>query len=356
MIAVPIERPIDFAVESIVERKIGVHPHPIDVEIVGLDVEGILAVVEVAYFKVSVDLIELLPAQSDCLDFRAADALYPNRPLAGCERFAHDRKERAAFKHLPPLELEHDREDIGAVKSIGALGFERQPAGRRGPFDHPHVEKKRFRALPREDLDAVIHAAALFVNAKRNGTAARREAATLLEWSPGFAPTARNVERAVECELALTWREGRLWARCGDLNRPYSKPIDDRVGEDSRGAGLAEHVQYQDKVIWTVGRRERIHIRDIGGRLGERPGPREVGGHGRVILDESGPAFELSASLSPFDWGKARRHHQAVALVDQEAGFVGELEVRLPLRVGHHGSALARAVGRILEHPQVYER
>src|SRR5262249_34818694 len=223
-----IEGPIDFAVETIVERKIGVHPCPIDVEIVGLEVEGILAVVEVTYFKVSVDLIELLPAQSDVLDFRAADPFYTNRPLAGRERLAHNGKKWAAFQHLSPLELEHDGEDIGAVKSIGALGLERQLTGRRGFFDHPHVEKKGIRSLPREDLDAVIHAAALFVNAKRNGSAARGEAATLLEWSPGFAPTARNVERAVECELALTWREGRLWAPCGDLNRPYSKPIDDR--------------------------------------------------------------------------------------------------------------------------------
>jgi hypothetical protein len=57
-----------------------------------------------------------------------------------------------------------------------------------------------------------------------------------------------------------------------------------------------------------------------------------------------------------FDGGESRWHHQAVALVDQEAGFVGELEVGLPFRIRHHGSALARAVGRILEHPQVDER
>jgi hypothetical protein len=56
------------------------------------------------------------------------------------------------------------------------------------------------------------------------------------------------------------------------------------------------------------------------------------------------------------DGGEACWHHQAVALVDQESGFIGELEVRLPFRIGHHGSALARAVGRILEHPQVHER
>src|SRR5215471_14050336 len=124
MIAALIERPIDFAVESIVERKIGVHPRTIDVEIVGLEVERILAVVEVADFKVSVDLIELLPAQSDVLDFRAADPFYANRPLTGRERLAHNRKKRAALQHLSPLELEHECEDVRAVKGVGTLGLE----------------------------------------------------------------------------------------------------------------------------------------------------------------------------------------------------------------------------------------
>src|SRR5215472_11663742 len=45
-------------------------------------------------------------------------------------------------------------------------------------------------------------------------------------------------------------------------------------------------------------------------------------------------------SRSPFDRRKGRRHHQAVMLVDQEACFVGELEVGLPPRIGHHGVAL----------------
>ena len=43
------------------------------------------------------------------------------------------------------------------------------------------------------------------------------------------------------------------------------------------------------------------------------------------------------------------------ALADQAAGFIGEPEVSLPLRIGHHGSTLARAVGHILEHPQMNE-
>ena len=57
-----------------------------------------------------------------------------------------------------------------------------------------------------------------------------------------------------------------------------------------------------------------------------------------------------------FDGGEACWHHPSVALVDQGAGFVGELEVRLPLGIGHHGSALARAIRHVLEHPQVHER
>src|SRR5262245_28260685 len=232
MIAVLIERPIDFSIESVVECKIGVHPPPIDVEIVGHDVEGILAVVEIADFKIFVDLIELLPAQSDVLDFGSADPLDANRPLAGRERLAHHGKKRAAFQHLSPLELEHDREDIGAVKGIGTVGLERYFARGHGFFDHPHVEKEGIRALSRERLDASVFAAVLVVSAKRNGALVRRETVALLEWPPAIGPTARHVERAVKCELGLTWGEGRLWARCGDLNRPYSKPIDDRVGED----------------------------------------------------------------------------------------------------------------------------
>src|SRR5262245_65350986 len=67
------------------------------------------------------------------------------------------------------------------------------------------------------------------------------------------------------------------------------------------------------------------------------------------------PCSSYRRVRSPFDRCKGRRHHQAVMLVDQEACFVGELEVRLPLRIGHHGIPLARAVGRILEHPQMYD-
>src|SRR5262245_12535557 len=61
-------------------------------------------------------------------------------------------------------------------------------------------------------------------------------------------------------------------------------------------------------------------------------------------------------SRSPFDWGKARRHHQAVPLIDEKSCLVGKLEVRLPFPIRHHGSALARALSRILERPQVHER
>ena len=122
---------------------------------------------------------------------------------------------------------------IGAVKGVGTLGLERYFARSHDFFDHPHVEKKGVRALPRENLDAGIHAAALFVNAKCNGTPARRNASALLERPPRIGPTARDVERAVKCELGSTRCKGRFGTHRSNLNRPYPKPIDDCVGEDS---------------------------------------------------------------------------------------------------------------------------
>jgi hypothetical protein len=43
-------------------------------------------------------------------------------------------------------------------------------------------------------------------------------------------------------------------------------------------------------------------------------------------------------------------------LAHQEVGLFGKLQVRPPFRIGGHSRALARAVGRILEHPEVHER
>src|SRR5215470_8900535 len=60
-------------------------------------------------------------------------------------------------------------------------------------------------------------------------------------------------------------------------------------------------------------------------------------------------------SRSPFDRCKSRGHHQAVMLVDQEACFVGELEVRLPFRIRRHRGALACPIARVIERPQVHE-
>src|SRR5262249_30179808 len=150
--------------------------------------------------------------------FRTADPFYADWPLAERECFAYDRKERAGFEDLAPFELDHDRENVGAIESVGPLWFERQLAGRCRLFDHPHVEKEGLGALAREYLDAVIRAAVLVVSAKQNGASAWGEAASPLEWPSGIAPTARNVERAVERELAFAWRECGLRTRRGDVD------------------------------------------------------------------------------------------------------------------------------------------
>src|SRR5262249_29177217 len=137
---------------------------------------------------------------------------------------------------------------------------ERQLAGRRGFLDHPHVEKKRFGSLPREHLHATVCAAILVIGSKRNDALVRHETVAPLQRPAGIGASVRDVERAVKCELGLTWCKGRVGTHRSDLNRSYAKPIDDCVGEDRRWAGLAEHIQYQDKVIWSVGRRKRVHI------------------------------------------------------------------------------------------------
>src|SRR5262249_18886427 len=121
VIAVPVEWPIDLAVESVVEGKIGVQSHPVGVEIIRLKVEVVLAVIEVTVFEVLVHLIKHLEAHGHVLDFRTADAFYSNWSLAGCERFAHDGKQGAAFQRLAPFKLEDDRENVGAVESVGPL-------------------------------------------------------------------------------------------------------------------------------------------------------------------------------------------------------------------------------------------
>src|SRR5262249_4585940 len=162
-------------------------------------------VIEITDFKVSVDLIEHLPAQGHVLDFRTADPFYANWPLAGCERFAHDGEERPFLEDFAPFELDHDRQNVGAIESVGPLWFERQFAGRHGLLDHSHVQKERFRALACEYLDAVVHAAVLVVDAKRDGTAARCETAAVLDRPCCAGRTAWNVEHAVQYDLAFAW-------------------------------------------------------------------------------------------------------------------------------------------------------
>src|SRR5262249_38832429 len=130
-----------------------------------------------------------------------------NWPLAGCERFAHDSEKRAALEHLAPVELDHDGEYVSAIESVGPLWFERQFAGGRRLLDHPNVEKEGLRALAREYLHAVIPPAILVVSAKRDGTTIRRETAAVLNRAHCAAGVTRNVEHAVEDDLAFTWRK-----------------------------------------------------------------------------------------------------------------------------------------------------
>src|SRR5262249_51567217 len=270
VVAVLIERPIDLAIDPVVEGKIRVHTHPICIEIIVLDVEGVLAVVEITDFEVLVDLIEHLPAQGYILDFRTADPLDANWPLAGRERLAHDGEQRAALQHLAPFELQHDRENVGAVESVGPLWLERQLAGRHRLFNHPDVEKEGIGALARKYLDAVIPTAILVVSAKRDGTTIRRETAAVLNRAHAAARVARNDEDAVEDDRACTWRECSLWAGCGDVDWSDPKPINDCIGEDCRGARFAEYVHDHDEMLRVVGRRKGKHVRNVGGRISER--------------------------------------------------------------------------------------
>src|SRR5262249_17963403 len=124
---------------------------------------------------------------------------------------------------------------------------------------------------------------------------AGRDTAATLDRAPGIGPAARNVKRAVECELAFARHERGLRACCGEFNWPYAKPIDDGVGEDRRWAGPAGDVHDQHEVVRAVGRRKGKDVRYVGGRISERSGPGEVVGHGRLVPYELDLAFERLA-------------------------------------------------------------
>src|ERR1700676_1104969 len=108
MVALLVSRPIYLAVEAVVKGQIGVQPCAIRIKIVWRKFEGVFAVVEVANFQISIDLIEHLPAQRNVLDLRATDPLYPDRPLAGREGLTSNGEHRSALEQGLPLDFKND--------------------------------------------------------------------------------------------------------------------------------------------------------------------------------------------------------------------------------------------------------
>src|SRR5262249_61122818 len=102
-----------------------------------------------------------------------------------------------ALEQLAPFEPEHDREDVGAIEGVRPFRLERQLAGRHRLLDHSHVEKEGLGTLPRENLYAVVHAAAVVVDTKRDGTTVRRQTAAVLDRSCRAGRGPWRVEPAV---------------------------------------------------------------------------------------------------------------------------------------------------------------
>src|SRR5262249_1340740 len=97
MIPLRVERPIYFAVQCIEKGEIGIESRAISFDVVGRNMERILAVIEVANFQITVGLIKLLPAESDVFNFGPTQTLYANRALAGRERLTDDGEQWAAL-------------------------------------------------------------------------------------------------------------------------------------------------------------------------------------------------------------------------------------------------------------------
>src|SRR5215468_4300392 len=83
-------------------------------------------------------------------------------------------------------------------------------------------------------------------------------------------------------------------------------------------------------------------------------GPEKWSDMAMTFLDE--PGSSCCRSRSAFDRGKSRRHHEAVALVHEIRGFVGQFQVIQPFRVCHHGGASAGTIGGVLEWPEMHDR
>src|SRR5215470_12247628 len=118
MVAALVKRPVGLPVQRIPEREIGVQSRAVGADIIRHEREGVLAVVEVTDLQVTVDLIERLEAHGYVLDLGSAESLNADGSRSRLQCLAHDGEYRAAAEQLRPLELEHDREDVGSVERI----------------------------------------------------------------------------------------------------------------------------------------------------------------------------------------------------------------------------------------------
>src|SRR5262249_1790222 len=180
MIPVLVERPIYFAVQRIEKSEIGIESGAISFDVVGRNMERILAVVEVANLQITVGLIKLLPAESDVFNFGPTQTLYSNRALAGRERLTNDSEQWAAPKHLGPVNLESNRQHIGAVKRVRSDFLEGELPRRHSLLDHPHIKEKRVRSLICKNTHARAFAAFLVVHLERDDLAGGDNAPALL--------------------------------------------------------------------------------------------------------------------------------------------------------------------------------
>src|SRR5271169_1489027 len=117
MVAVLVELPVRLSVETIVEGEIGVKSRANRPDIVLGKVEGVFVVVEIANLQIPIDLIERLGAQGDVLDFRPANSFQPDLPFTRRQRFADNRKHRAALEKFCPFDIECNSKDIFAIET-----------------------------------------------------------------------------------------------------------------------------------------------------------------------------------------------------------------------------------------------
>jgi hypothetical protein len=128
-----------------------------------------------------------------------------------------------------------------------------------------HVEEEGFRALTREDPYTPARSATLVVCRERHGLAVRSPAVPVLR-----VIAARHIEREVERDLVGVDGEGGAWSGRRNPRAPEPESIDDRIGENSRRAGLGERVHHDDEVLLVPRRREGEHVAQVGRGIRQR--------------------------------------------------------------------------------------